>query len=58
MFAELISKEYFRAYAYENQFEFLAVVLEHFFESPEIFQKEFPELYERVRRMINFTFVK
>ena len=24
----------------------------------EIFQKEFPELYERVRRMINFTFVK
>lgn len=51
---ELISKNYFRAYAYENQFEFLAVILEHFFESPEIFEKEFPELFKRVVRMINF----
>lgn len=35
-------KEYFRAYAYTNKFEFLAVILEHFFETPEIFQQEFP----------------
>jgi len=54
LFAILISKGYFREYAYENQFEFLAVVLEHFFESPEVFKKEFPELYDRVRKMINF----
>lgn len=54
LFSELISKGYFREYAYENKFEFLAVVLEHFFESPEIFKKELPELYDRVRKMINF----
>lgn len=54
LFSELISKDYFREYAYQNQFEFLAVVLEHFFESPEIFQKKFPELYDRVKKMINF----
>lgn len=54
LFSRLVSKGYFREYAFENQFEFLAVLLEHFFESPAIFKKEFPELYERVRRMINF----
>ena len=54
LFSELISKKYFREYAYQNQFEFLAVILEHFFESPEIFQNEFPELYLRVKKMINF----
>ncbi|WP_379791844.1 zinc-dependent peptidase [Flavobacterium qiangtangense] len=54
LFSELVSKKYFRDYAFENQFEFLAVILEHFFESPEIFRREFPELYERVRKMINF----
>lgn len=54
LFQELISKGYFREYAFENQFEFLAVVLEHFFESPETFKIEFPELYLRVKSMINF----
>ena len=54
LFLELVAKGYFREYAYENQFEFLAVVLEHFFESPEIFKNEFPELYGRVVKMINF----
>ncbi|RRJ93700.1 zinc-dependent peptidase [Flavobacterium macacae] len=54
LFATLISKGYFREYAYENQYEFLAVILEHFFESPETFKKQLPELYDRVRKMINF----
>ena len=54
LFQQLVAKGYFREYAYENQFEFLAVVLEHFFESPEIFKIEFPDLYEKVRKMINF----
>ncbi|MBA9072798.1 Mlc titration factor MtfA (ptsG expression regulator) [Flavobacterium gossypii] len=53
--AELTERGYFRDYAYENQFEFLSVLLEHFFESPETFKKEFPELYERVKAMINFN---
>ncbi len=51
---KLKEKQYFRDYAYTNKFEFLAVILEHFFETPEIFRKEFPELYENVRTMINF----
>lgn len=54
LFNELIRKGYFREYAYENQFEFLAVLLEHFFESPQVFKEEHPELYERVKMMINF----
>jgi MtfA peptidase len=51
----LVESEYFRIYAYTNKFEFLAVVLEHFFETPEQFKKEFPELYHKVELMINFT---
>ena len=50
---EIRSKGYFRDYAYENQFEFLAVLLEHFFETPQVFKAEFPDLFERVRRMVN-----
>ena len=48
------SKGYFRNYAYENQFEFLSVLLEHFFETPHIFKSEFPDLFEQTRKMINF----
>ena len=33
----------------------MAVVLEHFFETPHIFNKEFPELFEKVRTMINYN---
>lgn len=51
---KLKEKQYFRDYAYTNKFEFLAVILEHFFETPEIFKKEFPELFENVKTMINF----
>lgn len=49
----LIQKGYFRLYAYSNQFEFLAVILEHFFETPELFKKEHPELFTTVSKMIN-----
>ncbi|SEP24316.1 hypothetical protein SAMN05444671_4742 [Flavobacterium sp. CF108] len=51
---QLKEKHYFRDYAYTNKFEFLAVIFEHFFETPEIFKKEFPKLYEHVKAMINF----
>jgi Mlc titration factor MtfA (ptsG expression regulator) len=34
--------------------EFLAVILEHFFETPQVFKKEFPVLYGNVSDMINF----
>lgn len=50
---KLQESTYFRDYAYENQFEFLAVILEHFFETPDMFIKENPELYQRLVKMIN-----
>ncbi|RTY90919.1 zinc-dependent peptidase [Flavobacterium sp. GT3R68] len=51
----LVASNYFRIYAYTNQMEFLAVILEHFFETPQVFKKELPELFEKVRMMINFN---
>jgi Mlc titration factor MtfA (ptsG expression regulator) len=51
---ELQQKGYFRRYAYENQFEFLSVVLEHFFETPTVFKTTHPELYRHIAKMINF----
>lgn len=50
----LIEKDYFRKYAFENQYEFLAVILEHFFESPRDFENHFPDLFQKVKRMINY----
>lgn len=54
LFSQLQQKSYFREYAYENAFEFLSVLLEHFFETPHIFKAEFPELFQHIKRMINF----
>lgn len=51
---KMLDDKYFRAYAFENQFEFLAVLLEHFFETPEEFNRIYPELFTHVKRMINF----
>lgn len=49
----LIASNYFRIYAYTNQAEFVAVVLEHFFETPLKFKQEHPELFTIVAEMIN-----
>ena len=49
----LIQSDYFRLYAYTNQFEFLAVILEHYFETPNEFRIEFPELFQNVSSMLN-----
>ncbi len=53
-FKKLIESDYFRIYAYTNEFEFIAVILEHFFETPSQFKQEFPVLFEKVKIMINF----
>lgn len=50
----LIASGYLRSYAYTNQFEFIAVLLEHFFETPQQFSEQFPVLYKHVRAMINY----
>ena len=52
---KLISSDYFRIYAYSNQFEFFAVLVEHFFETPEQFRKEFPVLFQKIKNMINYN---
>jgi Mlc titration factor MtfA (ptsG expression regulator) len=53
---DLISSEYFREYAYTNQYEFLAVIIESFIESPEDFKTQFPEIYSKTKQMLNFNF--
>jgi Mlc titration factor MtfA (ptsG expression regulator) len=52
---EISEKAYFRVYAFENQFEFIAVLLEHFFETPQKFKSNHPQLYAHVTRMINYN---
>jgi hypothetical protein len=51
---KMIADNYFRDYAFQNQFEFLAVLLEHFFETPEEFNRRYPKLFRHVKQMINF----
>jgi Mlc titration factor MtfA (ptsG expression regulator) len=51
---QLIQSNYFRIYAFTNQFEFLAVILENFFETPLEFEKQFPDLYAKVVLMLNY----
>ena len=51
---KLSEKGYFRQYAFENQFEFISVVLEHFFETPQVFKTQYPELFQHISSMINF----
>ena len=53
---KLIASYYFRAYAYTNEFEFTAVVLECFIETPLEFKSQFPELYQLTKKMLNFNF--
>lgn len=52
----LISSKYLRNYAFTNNFEFIAVVIESFFETPIEFKNQFPELYAYVRKMLSFDF--
>ena len=47
---------YFRAYAFTNQYEFMAVLAEYFIESPMEFKTHFPNLYNHTQKLLNFTF--
>ena len=59
---EFISKmdrtAYFRSYGKTNVHEFFAVSVENFVETPQEFKRQFPELFEIIRRMLNFGFNK
>ena len=47
---------YFREYAFTNKFEFIAVLVESFIETPTDFHSHFPELYGIVKKMLNFNY--
>lgn len=53
---KLVESEYFRKYAFTNQFEFLAVIMETFIETPKQFKANFPEVYSKTKQMLNFNF--
>ena len=53
---KLDETRYFRAYAFTNQYEFMAVLAEYFIESPLDFKKHFPKLYSHTQKLLNFTF--
>lgn len=53
---QLDKVKYFRAYAFTNQYEFMAVLAEYFFESPEDFQTHFPVVYVHTKTLLNFDF--
>ena len=48
--------QYFRSYAFTNQYEFMAVLAEYFIESPREFKSHFPKIYGYTRKLLNFTF--
>lgn len=52
---EVLNSGYLRTYAFENQYEFVAVLLEHFFESPEELKQKFPSIYKKVKEMLNYN---
>ena len=53
---ELKNSGFIRDYAFTNEFEFLAVVVENFIESPNEFKSRFPKVYKKIQQMFNFRF--
>lgn len=52
----LVSSEFIRSYAFTNDSELLAVIIETFIESPQAFKMLFPNIYAKVKQMLNFNF--
>ncbi len=55
---KIIDANYLREYAFENQYEFLAVLIEHYFETPEIFKEKLPIIFMYVQKMLNIDILK
>lgn len=53
---ELVKTRYFRDYAYSSQYEFVAVIIESFIETPEEMRSKFPDVYNKVKQMLNFNY--
>jgi len=54
---KILESNYFRPYAFENQYEFMAVLTESFIETPQEFKQKFPSIYKKIKRMLNFNFL-
>lgn len=55
--SKLITSDYFRKYAFENHYEFIAVLIENFIETPQEFKSQFPKIYKKIKTMLNFNFL-
>jgi hypothetical protein len=53
---KIVDSKILRAYAYTDKFEFIAVLVEVFMESPKELKKQFPEIYYYVVQMFNFRY--
>lgn len=53
---KLDKTRFFREYAFTNQYEFMAVLAEYFFESPTDLKEEFPEIYDATRKLLNLRY--
>jgi len=50
---KIVQSGYIRSYGFKNQYEFLSVLVEHFFETPEEFRDKLPEVYKLLSQMLN-----
>lgn len=48
-----LGSKYFRSYASANKKEFFAVLVENFFETPDLFNEDHPELFESICVLLN-----
>jgi len=55
---KIVESALLRAYAFTDKFEFIAVLIEVFMETPERLKIGFPEIYEYVVQMLNFRYFK
>lgn len=55
---KIVKSGYLRAYGFENQYEFLSVLVEHFFETPQEFKEKLPKIYKMVKLMLNLDTAK
>jgi len=55
---KIVKSGYIREYGFKNQFEFLSVLVEHFFETPHEFNKKLPEVYKMVKAILNLDTLK
>ena len=56
--AKLDTTRFFRTYAFENEYEFMAVLAEYFIESPAELRQNFPKLYDDIKKLLNFNFLE